>query len=284
MIRIDIRKKLHMAGGNGELVVNTDLAQGSFTAVFGPSGAGKTSLLRILAGLMQPEEGYIEVNGEVWLDTVRKVNLPPQKRNVGFLFQDYALFPNMTVRENLLYALPDAGDKLQVNSLLLTLNMQALADKRPELLSGGQKQRVALARALLRRPQLLLLDEPLSALDHSTRIALQDELKIVHHKYGVTTLLVSHDVPEVYKLAENVISLDAGTIQQVGSPAQVFGLQQYTNGLIVIGEVIAVNNGIIQVLTGHAVIQLSETEQTAGLSIGTRVSIHAADLSLQKLL
>jgi molybdate transport system ATP-binding protein len=283
MIRIRIRKKLHLAGGNGELSIDAELADQSFTALYGPSGAGKTTLLRILAGLLQPEEGIIEVNGQTWLNTYKKINLPAQKRNIGFVFQDYALFPNMTVQQNLLYALPPMGDKSRADDLLNVMGLQSLAHQKPDLLSGGQKQRVALARSLIREPQILLLDEPLSALDDATRYNLQAELQKIHQQYHLNTLLVSHHVPEIYKLAQHVIKLDAGHIIQTGSPAEVFNLHETGQGLNLIGEVLAISADKVEILAENKLFAVKPSPQTEGLKIGDKVSIHAADLSLQKL-
>jgi molybdate transport system ATP-binding protein len=283
MIRIRIRKKLHLAGGNGELSIDAELADQSFTALYGPSGAGKTTLLRILAGLLQPEEGIIEVNGQTWLNTSKKINLSPQKRKIGFVFQDYALFPNMTVRENLLFALPPKVDKHKADELITMIDLQNLAHQKPEMLSGGQKQRVALARALVREPEILLLDEPLSALDDATRHNLQAELQKVHQQYHLNTLLVSHHVPEIYKLAQSVIRIEAGQIIQTGSPAQIFNLHEAGQGLNLIGEVLAISADKVEILTEHNLIIVKPSSQIEVLKIGDKVSIHAADLSLQKL-
>jgi molybdate transport system ATP-binding protein len=284
MISISIRKKLQMAGGSGVLHIDAELAYGEFTALYGPSGAGKTTLLRIIAGLLQPEHGIIEVNGQTWLNTAKKINLPAQKRNIGFVFQDYALFPNMTVQQNLAFALPDSADENRVTELLSTMGLQNLAAQKPEQLSGGQKQRVALARALIRQPQILLLDEPLSALDNTTRLTLQNELQAVHERYKLNTLLVSHHIPEIYKLAQRIIQIDQGQVIQTGSPADVFGLHKDQTGLTLIGEVVIITPEHLEILTDHTIIRLKPSSQTAGLAIGDKVSIHAADLSLQKLL
>ena len=283
MIRISIRKKLHLAGGNGQLNIDTELPDRSFTALYGPSGAGKTTLLRIIAGLLQPEQGIIEVNGKTWLNTSKKINLPPQKRNIGFVFQDYALFPNMTVRKNLLYAQPSNGIQTKADELLNTMGLQNLAHQKPALLSGGQKQRVALARALMRQPEILLLDEPLSALDDIMRQHLQAELQNLHQQYHLTTLLVSHHVPEIYKLAQRVIHIDAGQVIQSGSPAQVFNLHDALQGINLIGEVVNVSADEVEILAGQNLIRIKPSLQTTGLALGDKVSIHAADLSLQKL-
>ncbi|EGI1613008.1 sulfate/molybdate ABC transporter ATP-binding protein, partial [Campylobacter jejuni] len=176
---------------------------------FGESGAGKTTLLKIIAGLIKPEFGRIEVGDELWFDTQKNVNLAIQKRKIGFVFQDYALFPNMSVKENISYA---ATSKQKAEELLSLMNLENLAKIYPKNLSGGQAQRVALARALAREPQILLLDEPLSALDFKMRSFLQDELvKILQH-FKITTLLVSHDLAEIYKLSHRILELSDGKI------------------------------------------------------------------------
>jgi molybdate transport system ATP-binding protein len=283
MIRINIRKKLNLPGGVGELKIDTELNEHSFTALYGPSGAGKTTLLRIIAGLLQPEQGIIEVNGQTWLNTAKKINVPAQKRNIGFVFQDYALFPNMTVQENLLYALPPKGDQSKIQSLLATMGLENLAHQKPEFLSGGQKQRVALARALVREPKILLLDEPLSALDDITRVQLQYELQTIHQQHQLTTLLVSHQVSEIFRLAERVIKIEAGQVIKAGTPNEVFGIQMKNESITLTGEVVALIPGKIEVLTAYGLIIIQPSAQTIGLSIGDKVTIHAADLSLKKL-
>lgn len=283
MIKISIQKQLHLADGNGILNIDVELPAQSFTALYGPSGAGKTTLLRIITGLLNPEKGIIEVNEQTWLNTAKKLNLPPQKRNIGFVFQDYALFPNMTVEENLLYALPANANKSKVQQLIEMTGLQNLSQQKPQLLSGGQKQRVALARALVRQPEILLLDEPLSAVDDATRINLQNELQTIHQHLKLNTLLVSHHIPEIYKLADRVIRIDQGKILQTGTPAQVFGLHQQQGGLILIGEVLFAGSDRIEILTEGNIVQIQPSAQTIGLAAGDKVSIHAADLSLQKL-
>ncbi|EAL7331223.1 ATP-binding cassette domain-containing protein, partial [Campylobacter coli] len=192
-----------------QLELNTCLKANEITAIFGESGAGKTTLLKIIAGLIKPEFGRIEVGDELWFDTQKNVNLAIQKRKIGFVFQDYALFPNMSVKENISYA---ATSKQKAEELLSLMNLENLAKIYPKNLSGGQAQRVALARALAREPQILLLDEPLSALDFKMRSFLQDELvKILQH-FKITTLLVSHDLAEIYKLSHRILELSDGKI------------------------------------------------------------------------
>lgn len=283
MIRINIIKKLHLPHGNGELKIDTEVEDQSFTALYGPSGAGKTSLLRIITGLLKPERGIIEVNGQTWLNTDKKINLPPQKRNIGFVFQDYALFPNMTVEENLRYALPPRQSPLRLQELMATMNLQAWANLKPDVLSGGQKQRVALARALVREPEVLLLDEPLSALDDHTRLQLQQELLRVHQQYSLTTILVSHHLPEVFKLATHVIKIEQGQLLQSGTAAQIFGWQPQRDGLYLTGEVVSVNAEGVNILVQHSLITVKHSAQTIQLKVGDKVSLHATDLLLRKL-
>ncbi|HEB9354809.1 TPA: sulfate/molybdate ABC transporter ATP-binding protein [Campylobacter coli] len=209
MIKIDIKLPINTAKGKKQLELNTCLKANEITAIFGESGAGKTTLLKIIAGLIKPEFGRIEVGDELWLDTQKNINLAIQKRKIGFVFQDYALFPNMSVKENISYA---ATSKQKVEELLSLMNLENLAKIYPKNLSGGQAQRVALARALAREPQILLLDEPLSALDFKMRSFLQDELvKILQH-FKIITLLVSHDLAEIYKLSHRILELSDGKI------------------------------------------------------------------------
>ncbi|WP_442884731.1 sulfate/molybdate ABC transporter ATP-binding protein [Campylobacter sp. CFSAN093238] len=209
MIKIDIKLPINTAKGKKQLELNTCLKANEITAIFGESGAGKTTLLKIIAGLIKPEFGRIEVGDELWLDTQKNINLAIQKRKIGFVFQDYALFPNISVKENISYA---ATSKQKVEELLSLMNLENLAKIYPKNLSGGQAQRVALARALAREPQILLLDEPLSALDFKMRSFLQDELvKILQH-FKITTLLVSHDLAEIYKLSHRILELSDGKI------------------------------------------------------------------------
>ncbi|EGK8182434.1 sulfate/molybdate ABC transporter ATP-binding protein [Campylobacter coli] len=209
MIKIDIKLPINTAKGKKQLELNTCLKTNEITAIFGESGVGKTTLLKIIAGLIKPEFGRIEVEDELWLDTQKNINLAIQKRKIGFVFQDYALFPNMSVKENISYA---ATSKQKAEELLSLMNLENLAKIYPKNLSGGQAQRVALARALAREPQILLLDEPLSALDFKMRSFLQDELvKILQH-FKITTLLVSHDLAEIYKLSHRILELSDGKI------------------------------------------------------------------------
>ena len=220
MLDFHLLKALHTAAGPRTLDVRLTLAPGELLAISGPSGAGKTTLLRLLAGLDRPDGGFIQAAGHTWYSTERRQWLPPQQRALGFVFQDYALFPNMTVRENLAFAAAGQPQPRQIiHELLETLELTELADRRPAVLSGGQRQRVALARALAHRPVLLLLDEPLAALDLPTRLRLQPVLTYFHRRFGLTTILISHDPAEIMRLADRVLELDLGQVRRVGPPA-----------------------------------------------------------------
>lgn len=237
MMVVRFRKKLQSATGTITLDINQALEQPKLIAITGPSGSGKTTLLRILAGLERPTEGYIQFNNEVWLDTTQKMYQPPQKRSIGLVFQDYALFPHMRVNENLRFGLQSGMDPRLVNDLIDIMELGQLVHQYPHQLSGGQKQRVALARALVRQPRLLLLDEPLSALDTDLRQRLQDYILRVHHQFHLTTLLVSHDYTEIGKMADEVWQLDNGVVTFSGPPAKLDRPQNWAETTI-IGTVI----------------------------------------------
>ncbi|WP_339877530.1 ATP-binding cassette domain-containing protein [uncultured Algoriphagus sp.] len=231
MIEFRIEKKLLGPEGKMGLDVNTMIQEGEFVTLYGPSGAGKTSLFRILAGLLLPESGCIRVGDKVWFDSELKINLKPQERNIGMVFQDYSLFPNMSVRQNLEFALEKGQSRTIIEELLELIELNNLTTQRPAQLSGGQKQRVALARALVRRPKILLLDEPLSALDPEMQSKLQDYILKVHQEYGLTTLMISHDLIEVIKMSERVLLLKQGKVVNDGKPSEVLPLEGLRNFL-----------------------------------------------------
>ncbi|MGV3582976.1 MAG: ABC transporter ATP-binding protein [Methylophilus sp.] len=278
MIDAHIYKLLQGANGAFYLDASLQIMQGEFVALFGPSGVGKTTLLRCLAGLDQPESGFITVQNQVWFNSDKHIQLTPQQRRVGYMFQDYALFPNMTVRDNLVFALRKGANKQRVNTLLEMMDLGELQHRKPDMLSGGQKQRVALARALVSEPALLLLDEPLSALDPSIRARLQDEILHMQRSVGITTIIVSHDVGEVYKLANRVLVMDAGKIVQHGSPAEVFSAGQTSGKFRFTGEILALEPMDVMfaltVLVGNQIVRVvAMPEEAAELEVGNRVML-----------
>lgn len=223
MIEIDITKSLNGANGKILLHISTRLKTNDFISIFGKSGAGKTTLLRIIAGLEVADSGRIIVDNEVWFDSAKKINLPPQKRKIGFVFQDYALFPHFSVWKNLAFGLKDSRQKSKIDEILKLMELENLKNKLPKELSGGQKQRVALARALISNANILLLDEPLSALDNEMRGILQDEIIKLHRHFGLTTILVSHDISEIFKLSNRIIHIKEGKIVSDGDINSIFG-------------------------------------------------------------
>jgi len=272
MIKIDINKKLHGSNGEMELEVKLEIQNSEFIALSGKSGSGKTTLLRILAGL-EDADGIIEVDGEVWQNF--KYSLAPQKRRIGFVFQDYALFPNMSVLENLLYVVKDrqlAGRLLEITELT------ELGERLPNTLSGGQKQRVSLCRAMMNRPKLLLMDEPLSALDSEMREKLQNEIKILHKEFGTTTVMVSHDASEIYRLASRVVVLELGRVVNSGTPKDVLlktsGSQKFSfeGELLDIIKVDVIYIAIISI-AGQLVEVVISNQESKHLKIGQRVSV-----------
>jgi molybdate transport system ATP-binding protein len=220
-LSINIKKELHTAEGKFPLDIQLGIEKGEFVALTGPSGSGKTTLLRLVAGLAKGDKGTIIFDGKTWSDHSKKQFLPPQKRSIGFVFQDYALFPNMTVKQNLSFALDKTAPSDEVEKIIEMIDLTALANRFPHQLSGGQQQRVALARALVRRPKILLLDEPLSALDTAMRERLQDDLKRLHEAYELTTILVTHNEREIFKLANRAIVLETGKIVNDGKPTDI---------------------------------------------------------------
>lgn len=217
MIEISCKKELN--GGDGKFMLEVDLSfeNGDFVALYGASGGGKTTILRLIAGFETPQSGFIKVGDKIFFDD--KINLAPQKRNIGFLFQDYALFENMNVFKNLLFAKDDVS---LANKLLDICGLTSLKNAKISTLSGGQKQRVALARAVMRRPEILLLDEPLSALDNAMREKLQDYLLALHDEFKMSIILVSHDIAEIYKLCNKVFVLENGKISRSGTASEIF--------------------------------------------------------------
>lgn len=197
---------------------------GELLALVGPSGSGKSTILRTIAGLYQPRDGRIVCNGNTWFDSKTGINLPPNRRSVGLVFQSYALFPHMTALGNVKAALGHrpAHERVErARAFLRLVHLDGLEERRPSALSGGQQQRVAVARALARDPDVLLLDEPFSAVDRRTRRRLHNELRELRKAVSVPIILVTHDLDEAADLADVLTVLDQGEILQTGRPSEV---------------------------------------------------------------
>ena len=198
--------------------------ENELAVLFGFSGAGKSMTLQLIAGLLQPDEGWIYSGNRTLFDSRSGINLAPQDRSIGYVFQNLALFPHMTVKGNILYGAGGIKNEMkdeQVRKMMETFHLVGLESRYPSEISGGQQQRVALARALIRRPDLLLLDEPFSALDNPLRMEMQKFLKEVRKEFNIPLLLVTHDLSEAFSLADKIIVYSQGRIAQIGPPKDI---------------------------------------------------------------
>ena len=270
-------KSLQKSFGRTIGVDSIDLAiePGEFVSFLGPSGCGKTTTLRMIAGFEQPTSGQILMEG------ADITGLRPNQRNIGMVFQSYALFPNMTVADNIGFGLKVAGRPAQeiqgrVAELLQLIRLQQLGERYPWQLSGGQQQRVALARALAIRPKLLLLDEPLSALDAKIRVSLRNEIRAIQRQLGITTVYVTHDQEEALSLSDRVVVMNLGRIEQVGTPFEIYNFPKtqfvasFVGTLNVLAaEVVDRENGLLSV-QGH---QIKVAQTLAPYKVDERVSL-----------
>ena len=260
---------------NGKVVlagINLAIENGEIVSMLGASGSGKTTLLNIILGLIPMDSGTIIYNGR----DISKVSM--KERGFNIVFQDYALFPAMTVEKNLAYGIRGPSDKSRMHDLIDAFDLKRLCKRYPDTLSGGQKQRVALARSLVNRPHILLLDEPLSALDPEMRCTLQDELARVYRAMPVITLLVSHDMGEIFKLASHMFHIKEGRIIASGPPGDVFG--GHTDRLKITGQVLAKQEqGVICIVTVAVGADVSRVvvlrDEAQALSVGDMVGISA---------
>jgi len=260
VIKLNISKSL----GTIELNVKLSIEQGDFIALSGASGSGKTTLLRVLAGL-EEAKGTIQVSGKNWQ------KLPPQRREIGMVFQDYALFDNMSVEQNLLFVNRD----LELAKRLLELTeLNSIKKQYPSQLSGGQKQRVALCRALMKHPKILLLDEPLSALDWKMRNTLQAEIAKVHKEFNLTTIMVTHDRAEIFKLANRVVELNAGKIIKDVPISKELKPQE---SLKLLGEVVEIVNNEAIVLINGQLIKIKNNN----LLVGELIELKATKIEVE---
>jgi len=265
MININISKE-------NILDVELNIKERDFVAISGVSGAGKTTLLRILAGL-ESAKGKIDVAGDIWLDSDK--SLATQKRRIGFVFQDYALFPNMSVEKNLLFV---KKDKDLATHLLELTGLLELKERLPSTLSGGQKQRVALCRAFMSKPKLLLMDEPLSALDPKMRSKLQEDIQKLHKEFKITTIMVSHDPSEIYKLASRMIVLENGKIISDASPKEILLQTQGSQKFSLRGELLeiikadVIHIGVVAIGQQIVEIVLDEVEASS-FKVGEMVQV-----------
>ena len=261
----------------------------SVTALIGPSGCGKTTMLRCLAGLTTPDEGAIQFCDQTWFSSQTKTNLSPQQRDIGFLFQNYALFPHLTVEDNIGFGLrqkTDVARRFRVTEIVKLFDLTGLEQRFPRQLSGGQQQRVALGRALARRPRLLLLDEPLSALDTMLREQLRAELRQMLSEFKTPVILVTHDRVEAISLSDRVAVMEAGKIEQIGSIQEVFSRPKNAKlaklvgvETVTLGEIVETHEGLATVRIGSASVLAVAPSSPTRL---VHVCIKAEDVSLSK--
>lgn len=257
--------------------VSLEIKDGEFFSMLGPSGCGKTTCLRMIAGFELPSEGDIKIRGKAMGDT------PPFRRPVNTVFQNYALFPHMTVFENVAFGLemqkvPRPEIKTRVKEALEMVRLPQLAERKPRQLSGGQQQRIALARALVNRPQVLLLDEPLSALDLKLRKAMQLELKELQHQVGITFIFVTHDQEEAITMSDRIAVMNEGVVQQVGTPKEIYERPRNRFVADFIGETNFLEGEVLEVDPVKTTVSLGKgisvlARSTDGLSSGQRVTV-----------
>jgi molybdate transport system ATP-binding protein len=238
----------------------------SLTVLFGPSGCGKTTTLRCLAGLERPHTGFLRCGDKVWFDAAQGICLTPQQRDIGLLFQDYALFPHLTVAQNIAYGLGDLPwqeRRQRVAEMLDLFQLHGLERRYPRQVSGGQQQRIALARVLVRRPRLLLLDEPLSALDAPTREQLRPELRRRLRESGLPVILVTHDRLEAMALADHLLVMDQGKVRQQGTVAEVFSRPADLAVARIVGTETVLPGKILHTVEGLATVALGAVQLLA---------------------
>src|SRR6266545_1876001 len=254
------------AGTSAVIDFNLAMERGEFVSFLGPSGCGKTTTLRMIAGFEAPTAGRITVEG------ADITNLPPNRRNVGMVFQSYALFPNMTVAGNIGFGLkvrkrPRAEIDRRVDELLSLIHLEGRGDRYPYQLSGGQQQRVALARALAIEPQVLLLDEPLSALDAKIRIVLRKEIRAIQRQLGITTVYVTHDQEEALSLSDRVVVMSEGRIEQIGTPFEIYNFPATTFVASFVGTLNLVAAGVVDAATGRLSLEGQEIRTTKRVAV-----------------
>jgi molybdate transport system ATP-binding protein len=283
-----LRVAFHAAGPI-PLEVGFDVAPGELLALVGPSGSGKTTILRSIAGLWTPTTARVSVGDETWLDTAQGLNLPPHRRHLGVVFQNYALFPHLTAAGNIAAAMP-SPDRAEVDRLLTLLGLHGLGTRRPAALSGGQQQRVAVARALARRPRALVLDEPFSAVDRATRESLHAQIQSLRAHLKMPVILVTHDMTEAQLLADRMAVIDAGRLIRQGTTAEVMadpaalramGLRDLASLLSAVVEA-PEEDGLTRLRTAGGPIFLPGIDSPPGSRLRVRVLAHEVILSRER--
>jgi len=286
MISVDIIHRLD----NFTLATKFETSTRGITAIFGRSGAGKTSIVNVLAGLLQPHSGRIEIDGHVLLDTENRINVPPEKRRLGYVFQESRLFPHYSVQRNLTYGMrrtPNAKRRVVFDDVVGVLGIEALLDRKPRSLSGGERQRVALGRALLASPNLLLMDEPLASLDASRKQEILPFIERLRNHFHIPMIYVSHDMDEIIRLADTLILIDEGRVAAMGSVEDLTSrldlrplTGRYEAGSVIAASVAAhdAQFGLTELAFAGGTFRLPRIDNPVGEKV--RVRIRARDVSL----
>jgi molybdate transport system ATP-binding protein len=273
---VTIRADLELESGDGRIMV-----------LFGPSGSGKTTILRCLAGLERPEQGFIRFEDETWFDAARGIHVSPQRRRLGYVAQEYGLFPHLTVEQNIRFGMdPDSNDRLgRIEAILRTVHLAGMNDRFPTQLSGGERQRVALARVLARDPRLILLDEPLAALDLPLREPMRRELREFLRAVDVPSVIVTHDRVDALTIGDRMAVLSGGAVRQVGAIEEVFSrpidaavARSVGVETVVPGELVESVFGLATVRVGDVIVLAADLEAGSGPVF---VCIRAEDVMLE---
>ena len=276
--------------------VTFEVPGGSFVTLLGPSGSGKTTVLRCIAGVEEPDYGKLEINGRVVFSSEAGVDVPPEKRNVGMVYQSYALWPHMSVFENVAYPLrvrrtPGPEIEKMVLQVLDELEISGVKDRLPSTISGGQQQRVALARALVYNPSVLLLDEPLSNLDDQLRQNVRDDLKLLQKRIGITTIYVTHDKNEALSLSDKIVLLNGGQVDAQGTPLDMLQRPptsfsaKFVGGMLVLDGLVislAKNSALVETEQGKIVCDVVSDEEEIRTGIKVKLCVRPGDVSIIK--
>ena len=286
MISVDITRRL----GSFTLATKFETDTRGITAIFGRSGAGKTSIVNVLAGLLQPHSGRIEIDGHILLDTVKQINVPPEKRRLGYVFQESRLFPHYSVQRNLTYGMrrtPEAERRVNFDDVVAVLGVEALLERKPRSLSGGERQRVALGRALLTSPNLLLMDEPLASLDTARKQEIMPFIERLRDHFRIPIVYVSHDMDEIIRLADNLILIDEGRVAAMGSVEDLTSrldlrplTGRYEAGSVIAADVASHDDefSLTELAFAGGTFRLPRINNAVGTQV--RVRIRARDVSL----